>query len=223
MVFNQDGEEQFKIYIPSNKVVDCEISSDNKYLSFAEVDTGGTLIKSVVKTVSIKDVKNSAENAIIYTYEMPTNSLVVNLKYQGSKNLVCMCDDGIDLLSDGKIVQLMNFNEEGKKYTFAGIDLINNIYEVEESSDGLSNQKSKIKLLNTGTKKEHSYVVSSIAKSTLSTGDNIAINLGTEVYFVDTRGWLKKKYVATEEIRDIVVSDRIAAVIFRDQIEIIVL
>lgn len=223
IVFDQDGNQLFKIYIPNNSVVDSVISSDNKYLSFAEVDTSGTLIKSVVKTVSIKDAKNSLENSTAYTYEMPTNALIINLKYQGSKNLICMCNDGISLLSDGNMQQLMSFEEEGKRYTFAGIDLINNIYEIEEISDGISNQVSKIKLINTGTKKINDYSINSIAKGTSSSGDNIAINLGTEIYFINTKGWLKKKYIANEEIRNIIVSDRIAAIIFKDKIEILVL
>ena len=36
-------------------------------------------------------------------------------------------------------------------------DLINNIYEVQEISDGISNQTSEIKLINTGTKKVNNY------------------------------------------------------------------
>lgn len=223
IVYDQNGNELFKTYIPNNKVVDSIISSDNKCLSFAEVDTGGTLIKSVVKTISIKDAKSSSQNAITYKYEMPTNSLIVSLKYQGSKNLICMCDDGINILSDGQIQQLYNFKEDGKNYSFAGINLINNIYEVEETSDGISNQSSTIKMIDTGTKKKHEYVISSIAKDTISTGDVIAVNLGTEVYFINTKGWLKKKYVGSEEIRDVIISERIAAIIFRDHIEIMVL
>ena len=223
IVFDQDGNQLFKTYIPNNSVVDSVISSDNKYLSFAEVDTSGTLIKSLVKTISIKDAKSSSENSTAYTYEMPTNSLIINLKYQGSKNLICMCNDGISLLSDGNMQQLMNFEEEGKHYTFAGIDLINNIYEIEEISDGISNQSSKIKLINTETKKTNDYSISSIAKGTSSAGDNIAINLGTEIYFINTKGWLKKKYIANEEVRNIIVSDRIAAIIFKDKVEILIL
>lgn len=222
-VFDQSGNELFKTYIPNNKVVDCEISADNKFLSFAEVDTSGTLIKSVVKTISIKDAQTSSGNSIVNTYELSTNSLVINLKYQGSKNLICMCDDGINLLSDGQVKGLMNFKEDNKNYTFAGINLINSIYQIEESSDGLTNQHSQIEILNTGTKSQKTYYIPSIAKSTVSAGDTIAINLGTEIYFINSKGMLKKKYIANEEIRNIIVSDRIAAIVFRDQIEIIVL
>lgn len=84
---------------------------------------------------------------------METNSLIINLKYQGSKNLICMCNNGVYVLSDGNSQMLMDFGTDDSNYTFAGIDLINNIYSIEETSDGILNQSSEIKLINTGTKK----------------------------------------------------------------------
>lgn len=222
-VFNQSGEKLFKTYIPNNTVIDSAISSDNKYLSFAEIDTTKTMIQSIVKTMSIKDASNSSENSIVNTYELPTNSLVVNIKYQGSKNLICMCDNGIQLLSDGNIQELISLSGQDKKYTFAGIDLSNTVYEIEEYSDGISNQNSNITLMNTGTKKYNSYTIEGIAKETSCSDNNIAINLGTEIYFINSRGWLIKKYMANQEIRDVIVSDKIAAIIFRDKVEILIL
>ncbi len=223
IVFDTKGNQVLKSYFPTNYVVDSVISSDNKYLSFAEVNTTGTLIKSTVKTIAINNSNNSSEISAVNTYELTTNSLVINLKYQGSKNLICMCNNGVYVLSDGNAQMLMNFDEEGKNYTFAEINLINSIYGIVEVSDGISNQMSQIKLVNTGTKKNNYYNINSIAKSTSSAGDNIAINFGTEVYFISSKGWLKKKYIANEEIRNIIVSERIAAIIFRDKVEILVL
>ena len=47
------------------------------------------------------------------------------------------------------------------------------------------------------------------------------MNLGTEVEFINVDGWLVKRYVANQEITNIVVSDSIAGIIYRDKIEII--
>ena len=223
IVYNQSGDLLFKTYIPNNAVVDSTISSDNRYLSFAEVDTSKTLIQSTVKTISIKDASKSSGNSTIYTYEMPINSLIINLKYQGSKNLICMCNSGINLLSEGNIQNLMNFEEPNKNYTFAGIDLNNTIYQVQETFNGINNQQSDITLINSGTKKINTYTINGIAKDACSSEYNIAINLGTEIYFIDSKGWLQKKYIAEEEIRSIKVSNRIAAIIFKDKIEILIL
>ena len=137
--------------------------------------------------------------------------------------MICMCDNGIQLLSDGNIQELISLSDQDKKYTFAGIDLSNTIYEIEEYSDGISNQNSNITLMNTGTKKYNSYTIEGIAKETSCSDNNIAINLGTEIYFINSRGWLIKKYMANQEIRDVIVSDKIAAIIFRDKVEILIL
>ena len=222
-VYNPLGEELFKTHIPNNTVIDSTISSDNRYLSFAEIDTSQTMIQSTVKTISIKEATDYPANSLVYTYTMPNNSLIINIKYQGSKNLICMCDDGINLLSEGKTEQLINLTDESKKYAFAGINLTNAIFTLEESADGISNQSTNMVFLNTGTKKYSSYMINGIAKGTASSADNIAINLGTEVYFVSPRGWLIKKYIAEQEIRNVIVSDRIAVIIFRDKMEILIL
>ena len=51
--------------------------------------------------------------------------------------------------------------------------------------------------------------------------DLIALNLGSEVEFINTNGWLVKKYKADQEITSIVLSNSIAGIIYRDNIEII--
>ena len=128
VVYNQSGDQMFKTYIPKSTVVDSTISSDNRYLSYVEIDTSKTLIQSVVKTISMKDAANSSDSTNIYTYNMPTNEMVINIKYQGSKNLVCISNSRICVLSDGKIQGLLNFEDKDKNYTFAGIELANTIY-----------------------------------------------------------------------------------------------
>lgn len=222
-VYNPSGEQLFRTFIPSNSVVDSTVSSDNKYLSFAEVDSSKTAIESTVKTISIKDASESSQDSTVNTYNLPVNSLIINLKYQGSKNLICMSDDGIQILSDGNIQKVVNFQEENKKYCYAGINLANTYYVLEETSGGISDQTTDVLLTNSGTKKLNTYKINGIAKETSSSDDNIAINLGSEVYFINTRGWLIKKYTANQEIRKVIVSDRVAAIVFRDKIEILIL
>ena len=222
-VYNTSGNQLFKTYIPNNYVMDSTISSDNKYLSFAEIDTNKTTIESTIKTISVKDAINTSKSTIINTYNMPSNSLVTNIKYQGSKNLICMCEKGVFSISDGKMEQLMDYTEETKKYSFSGIDLANSIYGIEEYSDGISNQCSNMIIKNTATKKQYTFSIDGIAKETSSSDDNIAINLGTEIYFLNSRGWLIKQYKANQEVKKVLVSDRLAAIVFRDKIEILIL
>ncbi|MBR3490275.1 MAG: hypothetical protein IKH36_02170 [Bacilli bacterium] len=222
-VYDTDGSQLFKTYIPSNTIIDSTISSDNKLLSIAEVDTSKTSIQSIIKTISIKDATTTSNGAFTNTYSIPENALVINIKYQGNKNLLCMCDNGIYYLYDGNMNQLMNFNEENKQYSFAGINLSNTIFEIEESSDGIKNQKSIVHLKNSASGKNREYTIDGIAKETASSDDNIAINLGTEVYFINSKGWLIKQYIANQEVKNVIVSDRLAAIIFKDKIEILIL
>ena len=222
-VYDTDGNQLFKTYIPSNTVIDSTISSDNKLLSYAEVDTSKTSIQSTIKTISIKDATSSPNEAFVNTYNIPENVLVINLKYHGNKNLMCMCDNGVYVLSDGNMNQLMNFDEENKQYSFAGINLSNTIFEIEESVDGINNQKSIVHIMNSGSGKNREYTIDGIAKETASADDNIAINLGNEIYFINSRGWLIKQYIANQEVKKVIVSDRLAAIIFKDKIEILIL
>lgn len=222
-IYGQDGKQVFKTFIPNNLIIDTAISNDNKYLSYAEIDSSGTLIKSKVKTIDLKDSENDKKLKTINEYEIDNNSLVLNIKYQGNKNLICMCNDGVYTLADGNKNKTINYKENEKNYTFAGIDMFNNIYQVNEITNETQNQYSIVNIYNTATKKQKEYIIRNIAKSTYSSGDTIAINTGTEVYFINTRGWLKKKYVSTQEIRSLKMSDRAAAIIYKDKIEILVL
>lgn len=51
--------------------------------------------------------------------------------------------------------------------------------------------------------------------------DVIGINMGTEVDFINTNGWLIKKYTSTRNVKDVVVSNSIAGIVYKDKIELI--
>ena len=222
-VYNTEGSQLFKTFTPVNTVVDSTISSDNKYLSYAEIDTSKASLESSIKTISMKDAANTSASATIKTYTIPNNAMIINIKYQGSKNLLCMSDSGVFSISDGNVQQITSFVDESKKSAFAGINLSNTIYEINETVDSASKQVSNIVLTNTLTKKKYTYTIDGIAKESSSADDNIAINLGTEVYFINSKGWLIKEYIANQEVKKVIVSDRLAAIVFRDKIEILIL
>ena len=76
-------------------------------------------------------------------------------------------------------------------------------------------------IVNADTKETKQYLVNYVAKEIYTNGNIIALNLGTDIEFVSTGGWLVKRYVANQEITNIVVSDSIAGIIYRDKIEIV--
>lgn len=94
ILYDENGNELFKTYLSNTIAISSEISSDNKYLSFAEVNTSGTLIQSNIKIISIEKAKQTPSDAVIYTYKANENSLVTNIKYHKNR-LVCMYEDSI--------------------------------------------------------------------------------------------------------------------------------
>lgn len=217
ITFAEDGTEQFKTFLSNTLAVDVDVSKDNKYLSFCEMDISGTLIESKVKTISIEKAKQDPSNSIINTYQIPSNSLVINLEYHEKENLICMCDSKIYLLKQGELTELTDLGDD--KITFTGIKLSKSYYKVIEEVNGVNNQNSNVEIYNTSNKSSNVYTVKGIAKSVCSNGGIIAVNLGTEIYFINENGWLIKKYTSNQEIRNIVITDKIAGIIYRNKIE----
>ena len=91
VVYDAKGNELFKTYLSKTSAVDACISKDNKYLSFAEVNTTGTVIQSNIKTISMDKAKQEPSQAIVYTYAANSNDLIINLKYH-DKNKCIRCN-----------------------------------------------------------------------------------------------------------------------------------
>ena len=49
----------------------------------------------------------------------------------------------------------------------------------------------------------------------------IAVNLGTEVEFINNNGWLVKRYKSNQEVQQIVVSEQIAGIVSNNKVKII--
>ena len=65
------------------------------------------------------------------------------------------------------------------------------------------------------------YNFDEIAKEMYTNGNVIGINIGTEIYFVSTNGMLIKKYTSNQEITNVMITNNIAIIIYKDRIEII--
>lgn len=218
--FDNTGKEIFTTYLYNSIAMDCDISFDNKYLSFAEVSTDGTVIKSIIKTISIQKAKETPSESIIYSVTAPTDSTVINLKYQEGNKLICMYNNSIHCIQDGNSEEIINLEEEGKKISFADIELNNFAFRIVEESV-LLNTDSTVELVNTTNKKQNFYTIDSVVKEVYVYDNYIALNLGSEVHFIGTNGWLIKKYTSSQEVRKIVINNNFAGIVYRDKIEII--
>ena len=218
-VYDTEGKNLFNKYLASTRVVDVSISNDNKYLALAEIDTSGTVIQSYVQIISIEKAQTDPNNSQIKTYTGKTNSLITNIKYQDKDKLVCMYDDSIHVISDDKD-EILSDNTN-KKISFSSIDLSNNIVNIEEQSSGLFTADSIVNIINTDSKSVNTYTAEDVAKEIYTYEDIIALNLGAKVEFINTSGWLVKRYIANQEITNMVVSNSIAGIVYRDKVEII--
>lgn len=217
--YNPQGKELFNTYLSSTRAVDVSISNDNKYLAIAEVDTSGTMIQSSIKVISIDKASTDPTNSLENTYKGEENKLITNIKYQNKNKLVCMYTDSIHQIENGEDITLID--NQNKKVIFQSVNLVNRACSIEEKSSRLFTADSLVNIVNIENHEIKQYTASSVTKELYTYGNIIAINLGTEVEFISTDGWLVKRYVANQEITNIVVSDSIAGIIYRDKIEII--
>lgn len=217
--FDPKGNELFKTYLSSTIAIDADISNDNKYLSIAEVDYSGSIIKSMIKTISIEKAKSDPTNSVIYTFTNDDNSLITAINYQSKNLLSCMYNDSIHVLNvndqnDSNIVTL------DKQYNFANVNLKNNVAYTESKSSGFSSN-TNINIYNIQNNNISVYTLSGSIKSISSYNEKIAVNIGSEIHFIGLNGWLLKKYKSSNEINSIILGDSIAGVVYKDKIEIV--
>ena len=218
-MYDSQGKEMFKSYLSSTITADVSISNDNKYLAIAEVDTSGSVIQSNIKVISIDKASSDPTNSLENTYQGQSGKLITNIQYQDKNKLVCMYTDGIHIIENGQNNELIN--NENKKVLFQSIELDNNVVFVEEKSSGLFTADSIVNIVNVDNNNTKQYTINSITKEMYSYGDIIALNLGTDVDFINKDGWLVKRYIANQEITNIVLSNNVAGIVYRDKIEIV--
>ena len=219
--FDNKGNELFKTYLSNTTAMDATISRDNKHLAFAEINTTGTFIQSNVKIISIESAKDTPSDAIIYTYEAPSDNLITNIAYSSKNKLVCALDNKIIVLKDEQEETLMELEEKDKNINMADIELEDNIYRAIEKSTGLFTADTMIEIMNIDSKKQTVYTSEGVAKSINCYNNTIAINLGQEVEFVNTSGWLMKRYSSSQDIQNIIIGNDLAGIVYEDRVEII--
>ena len=192
---------------------------DGKYLAIAEIDINGAVIKSSIKIIEVEKASTGdTVNSVIFKQNADSNKMITDIKYQEKGQLLCIYDDSILMIYQEKETTLLEFN---KNVQMASIDLKSYAVRAEEISTGLFSSKTDIILTNTLSKAETTYSIDSVIKSLTSCNQVVAVNLGTEVDLINLNGWLEKKYTSTQEIKDIVLGQSIAGIVYRDRIKII--
>ena len=229
VTFDKDGNKLFKNYLANTTAIDTSISKDNKYLAYAEVNTSGTNIQSNIKVISIEKANEktsesenqSSSESIVYTYSADSNKLIIDIEYQGNDKIICMYDDEIAIIKNESSSELFPLVEKGKNINFSNINLDNHIYRAIEENDGLFNTNTVIEIKDTNTEKTTVYTVEGTSKYIYSFNNIIAVSLGQEIEFINTNGWLLKRYSSSQEVQDVEIGNGIAGIVYKDKVEII--
>ena len=217
-VYDANGKQLMKNYLSTTRVIDVSISNDNQYLAFAEMDTSGTLIKSNVKIISIEKAQKNSEDSTVYTKESTNSKMIIKIQYQDKNELVCVYDDGISVVKDNKESEMIKKEDN---ITFMSGKLKNNIAYIKEEQNGVFDSSSILNIVNTSNNQASTYKFDEIAKEMYTNENIIGVNIGTEIYFIGTNGMLVKKYTSTQEITNVMLSNNLGIIIYKDRIEII--
>ena len=219
-VYDNTGNWLFNNILSTTRVVSTSLSNDNKYLALAEIDTSGTQIQSSIKVMSIEEGKNNPSNSIKKVYNSEKGDLITQIKYQEKDKLLCMYTDKIDVIKTDETTETISENKD-KKVSFTSISLSNSAVMLEEKSSGLFTADSIVSIINPDNKNISTYTTEAVTKEIYTYDNIIGLNLGAEVEFINTSGWLVKKYTAEQEITNIVLSNSMAGIVYRDKIELI--
>lgn len=217
--YDLKGIELFRVHIANNYAICTSISTNNQYLAIGEIDYSGTILKSYVKIVSVEKAQTEPTDSIIYTYESENGEIITNINYQDKENAICMFNGYVQKV--GK-----DFNERLYDITpndvFVDINLKDSIAIIDKQSSGLFSYEYELINKSTTHKSESLYILDSELPKTLKvSGTNMALNMGNEIRIVNSNGWLVKKYTSDNQIKNIVIGDSIAGVIYKNRIEII--
>ena len=219
-LYSPEGNSIFTSYFATTRIIDASISSDNKYVAIGEIDTSGTTIQSNIKILSVEKAKSDAKETIIKKHMSENGKIITNVEYQDNNQIICMYEDIIERINTNND-ETQKINIDTNKISYLSIELNNNYAYIEEEKEGIFEISSNIHIINTLNNQEITYKIDDIAKQMYTNENIIAVNVGTDIYFIDSKGWLIKKYTSNQEITKVKLSQELAVIIYKDKIEII--
>lgn len=218
VVYDLEGTELFRTYLATSAIC-SEISDNNQYLAIGQIDYSGTIVKSIVKLISIEEVQNKSQNSIVYTYESESSKILNNIKFNSKNEAICMFDSYIQKITSSTDERLYDINENS---IFVDINLENDIVIIEKEATGLFSYTYQVNIKDTAGKSDNLYILENeIPKKLKVTKDFICINLVGEVRIVNASGWLMKRYTTNSEIQDIVLGSDVMGIVYHNKIEVI--
>ncbi len=81
--------------------------------------------------------------------------------------------------------------------------------------------ESQIEIKKTSGSVVNTYNAELLPKELRTYDDMIAINLGSEINFIRSNGWLIKKYTSSRNIKDVIICGTLAGIVYKDKVELI--
>ncbi len=219
ILYNPEGKKVFTRYFSTTRIIDASISNDNKNIVVGELDSSGAIIQSIIEIISVDNAKNDTDNTIVYKQNAEPGNLIVNVEYQENGQIVCIYDGSVNIIKNSNDSTILKMDDE--KITYVSNELKNNVVYIEEFNEGLFNVSSDVHIINTTNNQKITYKLDDIAKEIYTRDNIIAVNVGTDIYFLNTSGWLIKKYSSNQEITNVKLSNNLAVIIYKDKVEII--
>lgn len=218
-VYNSDGMQLFKRYLSSTLAVSTDISKDNKYLVFGEIDYSGIAIKSNVEVISIEKAIKEPESSTQIKYKAEDGKILIDVKYASDNKIIAMYDDCIIRYMEKEEKEIFTITKDN---IFVDISSRNNIISFVKESSGLFSFEYKVTIKDVNSPNEKIYILkSNIPKKVIANKNAIGMNFGTEVKIINSLAWLEKEYKSSKQIKDLVLGKSIAGIIYKDKIEII--
>ena len=213
VMYDITGEEEFKTYLSTTIASDLAISDNGRYLSFIEVDTSGATLKSKVQTISVEKARANEENSMKVALEEQVNTLLVKLQYKND-DLIILADNGVYTYDNNESKKVIDKSDDT---TFSDNNLNGYVCFVKETKDG--NELDIVNPFNVD--KPIVYNLKDSAKSICTSRNVIAVNVGNEIDFIDRSGILIKKYTSLKNVKDVIVGENIAGIVYKDRVEIV--
>ncbi len=219
ILFDNNGNELFKTYLSQTFAICSDLSPDNRYLAIGEVDYSSTIIKSFVRIISTEKVSTDPNNSTVNRYESEASEIITNIKYADKQNAVCMFTSYIQNITPTGDNRLFELNNDT---IFADINNTSTITLVEKQSSGLFSYDYQMRTINTLNNSNSLFILSNSMPKTIECISNkVCINYGNEIQITNTKGWLLKRYIPHSEIKQIIIGNNIAGIIYKDEIDII--
>lgn len=216
MLFNENGDLLFSKYL-STYVIDVDISDDSKYIAIAEVDNSTILPVTKIEMVSVGLASTSSENATINTYEAESNKLLTGMNFQSKNVLVCSFEDYVLKMTDSSSDRLYEFSD---LTAYLEVDSRKGFVRIDKEESSVFKSDYRLKITNENNS-EKVYIIEGSIKSLVCKDNKIALNLGKKVQFIDNNGWLVKKFIGNQEVKSVLVSNKIGIIVFKDKISIV--